>query len=125
MPIRFEKDEELLKIILEGEIFLDDLYAGVDEIYKSEVPEMVLWDMRLSSAGEVPDTATLLQEFSTYATERGKGRTNGRVALLSPNNFQYGLSRMSTAYAEQNHADYSMQVFREELEALAWLRQET
>lgn len=122
MPVRFERKDDLLRIILEGLVTLDDMYAGVDEIYAAAVPSMVLWDMQLASVSEEDDIPGKLRAFSQYATEKGKDRKDGRVALLAPTALQYGLSRMSTAYAENNQAAYAMQVFRTEAEAMTFLR---
>ena len=86
-----------MRIILEGEMTLEDMYAGVDEIYAAEVPQMVLWDMMEATVPDVEDTAGQLRNSSEYATERGKNRADGRVALLVPTELQYGLARMSTS----------------------------
>ena len=124
MPVRFEREKSLLRIILEGDVTFEDMYAGVDEIYATaEQPTMVLWDSRAANANPtVDDAAGLMKSFSEYAVEKGKDRENSRVALLSPANLHFGMARMSTAYAEQNNAAYNMQVFREEADAMAWLK---
>lgn len=125
MPVRFERDKDFLKIILEGTIRLEDLYAGVDEIYAQEaVPSKVLWDMHNGYPDEDDDTSASLREFSKYATTKGKDRANGKVALIAPSALKFGLSRMSTTFAEQNNAAYNMKPFRDESEAMAWLRGE-
>ena len=100
---------------------LEDLYDGVDEIYAGTVPKMVLWDMLNAQPGNDEDVPEKLQSFSNYAVEKGKNRADGRVALLASSALQYGMSRMSTAYAEQNNAAYNMQVFRTEEEAMRFL----
>ena len=101
---------------------VEDMYAGVDEIYVGDVPKMVLWHMLGTTIpDQVGDTSNQLRLFSEYATKKGKNRSDGRVALLVPTEVQYGLARMSTTFAELNDAAYSMVAFREESEALAWL----
>ncbi len=122
MPVRFERAPDFLRIILEGSISLTDLYDGVDEIYATTVPTMVLWDMLNATAGDDEDVPEKLRAFSKYAAAKGIDRDNGRVALLAPNALQFGLSRMSTTFAEHNEAAYNMQPFRTEDEALRWLR---
>jgi len=82
---------------------------------------MVLWDMRQSAASDEPAIAAALQKLSSYAAEKGQARQNDRVAIITPDNVQFGLSRMSAAYAKNNQAAYQMQVFREEQPALDWL----
>jgi hypothetical protein len=127
LPVRFARENELLRIILEGDIAIEDMYAGVDEIYASdEQPRIILWDSRgANTTLTTGDSADLLKTFSEYAVERGKDRANSRVALLSSADIHFGISRMSTAYAEQNNAAYNMQVFRDETEAIAWLNSES
>lgn len=126
MPVRFERDDDFLKIILEGTISLEDLYAGVDEIYAYEaIPQKVLWDMHNGYPGEDDDISASLREFSRYATAKGKDRSNGKVALIAPSALNFGLSRMSTTFAEQNNAAYDMKPFRDESEAMAWLYGDT
>lgn len=103
---------------------IEDMYAGVDEIYASEVPSKVLWDMMNATAStDSEDAATQLRAFSKYATDRGKKRTGGRVALLAPTDLLYGFSRMSTSLSETNEAAYTMVPFRDEAESIAWLNE--
>lgn len=40
---------------------------------------------------------------------------------MSPEDVQYGMARMSAAFAELNQAAYKMQIFRDHAAALAWL----
>lgn len=122
LTVRFERQANFLRIIIEGEMTIEDMYAGVDEIYASDVPKMVLWDMLSASASnDGKDAATQLQDFSKYATDRGGERTGGRVALLASSELLYGFSRMSTSYSQINDAAYTMVPFRDEGEAMAWL----
>ena len=121
MSVRFTRNDNLLRIILEGETTLDDLIAGVDEVYREAIPQFVLWDSSNTTVSEADDAGNQLRALSEYAVKKGKHRTNSRVALVSPANAQYGLGRLSTALAENNNAAYNMSVFRNEEEALAWL----
>lgn len=124
MTIRFERQADFLRIIIEGEMTLEDMYAGVDEIYVAEVPKLVLWDMiNATASNNAEDAGTQLQKFSKYATDRGEHRDRGRVALLAPSEILYGLSRMSTSYSLINEAAYKMVPFRDESEAIAWLHE--
>ena len=120
MAVRFERAPNFLRIILEGEMTIEDMYAGVDEIYVADVPQMVLWDMMEATVPDVEDAAGQLRNFSEYATERGKNRADGRVALLVPTELQYGLARMSTSFAQVNQAAYNMIPFRNESEAITF-----
>lgn len=123
MAVRFERAPNFLRIIIDGEMTIEDMYAGVDEIYVADVPQMVLWDMMGATVADVDDAGGQLRNFSEYATERGKNRADGRVALLVPTELQYGLARMSTSFAQVNQAAYNMIPFRDESEAMAWLRE--
>ena len=121
MPLSIERSNDLIKLNLTGLVTAKDLYAGVDALYENGPPARVLWDL---TTAEIPDAADMpdqLRDFSSYATEKGKSRKGSKVAVITPQDIQFGMARMSATFAELNRAAYSMQVFRDQPSAMAWL----
>lgn len=123
MPISIERQADLMTLTVTGEVTAEALYRGVDAIYENEaaLPKMVLWDMTDTDPPTAGDSAEQLRDFSIYTTDRGKSRAGARVAVVSPEDAQFGMARMSASLAEVNQAAYSMRIFRDSASAMAWL----
>tara|TARA_R110002073_G_scaffold5619_9_gene34526 strand:+ start:4240 stop:4632 length:393 start_codon:yes stop_codon:yes gene_type:complete len=128
MSISIERQTDLIRLTVTGAVTTEDLYQGVDAIYEPtpdqpKPPKMVLWDLTDSQPPPAGDAAAHLRDFSIYAAERGQFRTDSRVAVLSPNQVQFGMARMSASLAELNQAAYSMGIFRDIESAMTWLKE--
>ena len=121
MAIAIERSEDFITLTLTDKITADDLYRGVDALYESDPPAKVLWDLTDAEVLDVPDGTNQLRSFSSYAAEKGKSRKGSKVAVISREDVQFGMARMTAAFAELNEAAYDMKIFRDQPTALAWL----
>ena len=123
MPIRYRIDVEagLVFVRGEGEIVLPDLEAysaGVvrDPLYRAGMHELV--DFRGVSPRGL--TTQDLEKFRDVNRSLADRLAPARLALLVDTEVGYGLGRMFAALSEDSKIE--TRVFRDEDDALAWVR---
>lgn len=122
MTIAFKSKEDLIKLTVTGQLTAIDLYRGINAIFEATTPpKMRLWDVTGAVAPDAEDFAEQLRKFSIYSTERGKSENGARVAVVSLDDVQFGLARMSASLAAVNQATYPVKIFRDSDSAKAWL----
>ena len=115
LEIRSVGDQEL-------DVGLAQLDAGMelaDEVYKKNGNGVDLL-LDLVESEESKSTADL-KAIASYFSARCPP-LSGRIAIVAPEDFLYGLSRVFSAWADPNKLDTS--VFRSHAEAWAWLLRE-
>lgn len=119
MPIESRwDDDERTWVLTPGETF--ELAEVLDLLRDTEWKgaRRYLWDLRAlaEGPGTTGDLRRMLDE-----SERLSAQWNGsRVAIVATADLHYGVARMFTAFASDLDIEY--RVFRDELEARAWLR---
>jgi hypothetical protein len=120
MPVRYEIQDAVLRMILEGEYEPEDIQRTfLAALADPECPKRIalLVDVRRSevlakrSPGEIQTVAQALGKYSD--------RIGGRCAVLTGDELQFGLTRMGSAYSGGVGID--AQVFRDPDAALSWL----
>ena len=104
-----------------GEVTVDEL-IGLVKGFNENPTRLVQWDMsgaELSGTTQ-GDIRALIEGATTLATNRPAGKT----AVIAPMDIQFGLGRMSEAYAEITKLPFELRVFRTEVEAQQWLLDE-
>ena len=120
MPVRYEINENVLRMDLEGEYEPEDiLRTFLDALADPRCPKQValLVDVTRSAVlakrapGEIQTVAEALGPFSE--------RIGGRCAVIASDELHFGLTRMGSAYTGGVGVD--AQIFRDRESALTWL----
>jgi hypothetical protein len=118
---RFDAEHNVLFVIVDGDVQDEDLlkYAQRSAGNPAMPPEHdVLVDMSATrSLGAVQ--AETLRRVADLFTRTDAAPEQSRVALVSPHDVGYGLSRMYQAF--RSDSPIEVRVFREMREARAWL----
>ena len=111
-----EHSDGVTTIRLSRNLELDDIFEVIDEVAAKDQCNRRLWDL---TAG-FDFTNQQIEEIAN----RGKLRwpNASRVAYVASNDLAFGLLRMFEVFREQDH--YKTGVFRDEQEALRWLKTE-
>jgi hypothetical protein len=96
----------------------EQMFAAQTEFYGA--PTLLqLWDM--TEAGVGSTTSEGLAQFVAKAARLGQERAGGKTAVVVRSDLQFGLARMSEAFAASHPLPYTLRVFRDRDQALAWL----
>jgi len=112
-------DHDLTVHVVTGAITDDEMFETLESFYAGRLTRLLLWDM--SQADLQTTTADTLRRFVQRAAELGVRRTGGKTAVITSTALQYGLARMTEAFAKMEAAPYEFRAFKSHDEALAWL----
>jgi hypothetical protein len=119
--LRYDKERNILHVILNGSITIDDFIEIMDSItHAEEFPADVptLWDLREVDARNADsDMIEQVIGVRTRYSERGKTK----LALLASSELAFGLSRMYEALSFD--LPQTIGVFRDRGEAEQWLQE--
>ncbi len=112
-----EQSDGYLRAVLVGEASFSDLTAVMDAMTDAgEFSESLrLWDLQQC---ELQVTTQELRDIAAIGNTRD--RPSSRVAILAGQDLTYGLARIVTALRESGAL--MVEVFRQEEDALAWLK---
>ena len=114
--IELVEPEHYLRAVIDGEATLEDLIAVMDAMTEegSFQSSRRLWDLRNC---DLKVSSAKLRDIAEIGKSRDSGK--GKGALLVSRDLGYGLSRIHKVFRESE--DHSVEVFRDEKEALCWL----
>ena len=93
--------------------------TGFGNIISPWIVDVVL-DLPIETAGKRGYRMEEARHLSE-AARLGKERVGGKPAVVVRSDLQFGLARMSEAFAASHPLPYALRVFRDRNEALAWL----
>lgn len=93
---------------------VEDLCNAIDNVAENHQSDLRLWDF--SDSG-LSFSNSQLEQVAEYG--KRKFTKSARVAILAPEDFTFGLSRIYEVYREEDKLQFK--VFRTELEARHWL----
>ncbi len=121
MPVQVEITDDVLVLRMQGFYEPADiraaLLAGLDDAPAQSLRGL-LFDVRASEV-LVDRPTEQVREMARFLAGHGR-RFGDRLALLADADYAYGLMRLGSVFVEQ--AGVATSVFREEAEALRWLR---
>lgn len=115
-------ENDLTTHVITGPVSEEEMYRALEGDGDGQPTALVLWNMSHADVAHI--TPGILRRFIKRAAELGANRPGGRTAIIAPDDLQYGLARMSEAFAEMESAPYSLRAFRDQEEAFQWLRSE-
>ena len=110
-----ERLDSILVIRFNGPCTVKSILQAVDEVALYPSHYSRLWD--LSFGIDVPNQG--LKEIASYTKK--KLNYPARVGVVASEDLSFGLMRMLEVYREEENLDF--RVFRNEAEALGWLRE--
>lgn len=124
MPVErsTDADRDLTVFVGSGELTFEDQMVALREFYGNEPTAHVVWDFRGIEGSRI--TPAQLRSIVAFVAEQRDKRPGGKTALVSGTDLDFGLSRMSQAYADSARVEWTIEVFRTMDEALAWLTEE-
>jgi hypothetical protein len=124
MPVRTEIDREndITEHIATGDVIDEEMFSAQNEFYGDGPTRLQLWDM----SGCVVTGVTIggMRTFIEQAALKGRTRENGKTAVITGSELQFGLARMAETFAEFANIPFEFRVFRDRAGALAWLKEE-
>ena len=110
---------DLTVVAVEGAVTADQVRDQIIGFLTDSPTRFVIWDIRNGTLARLTtsDIRTLVEKGAPHAHRRSGGRT----AIVSPNDLDYGLSRMFETVAELQHVPFEIHVFRNMDEAESWL----
>lgn len=106
-------------LVATGSFSGEEMRGAVDSLYRDGTPpSLVLWDI---SGWDLTDADSgELRALVEYAI-RLRGSREGKTAVVTDSNLQFGVGRMVSAWAEISEANVEVRVFRERRQAHEWL----
>jgi hypothetical protein len=120
--IELDGSGRFFRITLGGEVCLGVVERIVEEMLgrRDFRPNLgTLWDLRSADVEPLASGDFRLMRISRQRAAERRGQ--GRVALLATDDFTFGVSRMSEVSAAVD--ELPIGVFREEPDAVAWVRE--
>ena len=120
MPVIYRFDSKIVIIEMVGEYTMDDIPKTIfDSLADSNCPTNPSICINLTESLSIykrssEDVITMAQSLVSL------GKRFNRIALVAPNDLQYGLMRMGSVFSEG--LGMTVQIFRTFAEAQKWLR---
>jgi hypothetical protein len=111
--------KQLTTHTLIGKITVADLLAEIKKFYDTEPTPNNLWILLDADVSGI-DTFDV-ERLAQFPREYVPSRVGGKTALVSSDDFVYGMSRMYEMFAETAGQKVQIQVFRSLEDARAWL----
>ncbi len=112
-----ENDLTIFKVI--GKVEKIDIKDAICDFYESSVTANVLWDLSKSDLSEIKssDVKRIADLSIVYADKRPFGKT----AIVSSDDFIFGLSRMYELNKDENNLPFKTRTFHDIDKAYKWL----
>ena len=119
MPITIstERDKDLTTFVGRGRLESAEIQDAITEFYRNGPTTNVLWDIRRATIGHL-NTDDIHNIRQVIALRAGQ-RQNGKTAIVTARDLDFGITRMGEAYAQDLPLDFMM--FRNLEEAESWL----
>jgi hypothetical protein len=114
---------DLTTVTVEGTVTADQVRGQIVQFLSGDPTQLVVWDIRRGSLSGM--TAENMRMIISAGAPFAHRRRNGRTAIVSTQDVDFGLSRMFQAIAELQHIPFEVEVFRDMELAMAWLRGST
>ncbi|MBN2107697.1 MAG: hypothetical protein JW832_09735 [Deltaproteobacteria bacterium] len=123
MPITasYERSGDLTVFTAAGELTYEEQLAALQEFYDGNPTANVLWDFRSIKGNRI--TTEELNKIIVFIKRRESKRPHGKTALVARTDLDFGLSRVSQAYADIHELPWQIRAFRSMDEALMWIEE--
>ena len=120
MPVQYRFDSKIVIIELIGEYSMDDLRKTIlNSFADSHCPSDSVLVINLAESQSIYHRSSEdVRAMARYVASLGK-RFNNRIALVAPDDLQYGLMRMSSVGSDERGIQSG--IFRTFAEARKWI----
>jgi hypothetical protein len=115
----YDDKRHLTVFTVKGELTFDEQIATLKDFYGGAPTANVLWDFRAIEGIRV--SSEELHEIILFIKRHQSKRPQGKTVLLSIKDIDFGLSRVSEAYANYEKLPWKMKAFKSMDEALKWI----
>lgn len=102
-----------------GLLTVDDVLNTLAQTYSSTITRRIIWDLTAADLGTL--TSDDLSRIAAAAAQYAPRVPEVKTAIIVPNAFTYGLTRMYDVYRGREGAKAPMKSFHKYSEALTWL----
>lgn len=119
MAITFDIDHQadITVFAAQGRLSRQEVEQAIAEFYESGPTTKVLWDINQASVAHFHERE--LRKIVRVISERAGVRPEGKTAIVTSRDSDFGVLRMGGAYA--HNAPLQLGVFRSQEQALLWL----
>jgi len=103
-----------------GPVTIGEIAEIIQNFYRSTPTLNVLWDFSHADVSAIRSGE--IEALAKAVAQSSHSREGGKNAILSPNDVSFGLSRIYQSFAEMKVQMTQTRVFRDEAEALEWIR---
>jgi hypothetical protein len=121
MTIDSDRDpaRDLTIFTVRGQLTFDEQMEILVEFYGGDPTANVLWDFRGIEGNRI--SSDELRKIIVFIKQHEHKRPGGKTAMVAGTDLDFGLSRMSDAYAETEKLPWKIRPFRSMEEALDWI----
>ena len=112
-------DKSLTVITVSGVATCDEIILAFDNFIQNGVTPNLLWDYNDADLSKITDDD--MKKIAEFAKTKAHLRKDGRTALLSSQDFEFGMLRKHEAHLKINQHTMPHCVFRDLGKAIAWL----
>lgn len=120
IQVRHHPQVDLVVHTVTGQLEEDEFRSAVIALYERDPPaRLSLWD--LSDASVLEHSLDGIEAAQSDLAAKVRGRTEGKTAVVAPNDFVFARGRQYVALAESFDLPFEHRIFRTLDEACAWL----
>jgi hypothetical protein len=119
ISISYDRARDLTVFTAAGELTYAEQLAALHDFYDGNPTANVLWDFRSIEGNRI--STDELNKIIVFIKKRENKRPHGKTALVSTSDLDFGMSRVSQAYADIHELPWQLRAFRSMDEALKWL----
>ncbi len=117
--IKITVSGDVTTIRVVGVVTADEVLHVVGKSYAGHVTNNVIWVIPKGSARKL--TSDDLRDLARFVLARSHERAGGKTALVAPDDFEFGMGRMASAFAELIGTPVEVRTFRTLSEAAEWM----
>ena len=118
------RGENLTVYTAHGEIAREDVKNAISDFYTyGPVTKNVMWDLTHAQLGDI--SSEDVKQIATVPRQSLEPRTEGKTAIVAPDDLAFGLSRMYQNASMTEALPFQIKIFREYEEARQWLTEDS
>ncbi|MBW2170548.1 MAG: hypothetical protein JRF69_00975 [Deltaproteobacteria bacterium] len=121
MPVEYESDEsiDLTIATVKGTPTFDEIVSAVKSFYGGQPTKKVIWNWKGSDPSQL--TVIELEQLASFPARYSEHRRGAKTAMVAPDDFSFGISRMFQTFGELNGLPFTLKVFHSMGDAFTWL----
>jgi hypothetical protein len=105
-----------------GVLNFNEIMSAITSFYEGSPTKNVLWD--LNEVSKINITSQEIEKIAASRPQYNKKRPEGKTAIVTRNDYYFGLSRMFETYSQLKNIPFQVMVFHTIKEAYQWVDEE-